>query len=122
MLVKPVFTHAADSRGIRSLVSSETPLSFDDLPTSSHTRWHVECSHKSLKQNVSLAKSPTHTVTTPTNHFFAALWGFIKLEQLKGQTKLNHFALKSKLYLNAPHSAFSTLYELSPPQFIAEGE
>src|SRR5262245_40221283 len=80
---------------------------------------HIECSHKSLKQNVSLEKSPTQTETTQTNHFFAALCGLIKLEMLKVDTKLNHFALKSKLYINALHSAFSTLRELSPPQFAA---
>jgi len=73
-----------------------------------------QCYHKSLKQNVSLAKSPTHTVTTQTNHFFAALCGFLKLERLKGKTKLNHFALKTKLYLTALHSAFSTLRQLTP--------
>jgi len=79
----------------------------------------VECSHKSLKQHVSLTKSPTQTVTTQTNHFFAALCGFIKLERLKVNTKLNHFALKSKLYLNALHSAFSTLRHLTPLQDAA---
>jgi hypothetical protein len=29
------------------------------------------------------------------------------------RTKLNHFALKSKLYLNALHSVFSTLRALT---------
>jgi len=72
-----------------------------------------------LKQNVSLAKSPTQTETTQTNHFFAALCGFIKLEILKVDAKLNHFALKSKLYINALHSAFDTLRELNPIQFAA---
>ena len=116
VLVKQVFTNADGSIGIRYLISSETTLSFDILTTTYHERWEVECYHKSLKQNVALAKSPTHTVTTQTNHFFAALCGFIKLERLKMGTKLNHFALKSKLYLNALRSAFSTLRALSPVQ------
>ena len=119
VLVKQVFTNEDGSVGIRYLVSSDTPLSFEDLTTTYHTRWQVECYHKSLKQNVSLAKSPTQTVTTQTNHFFAALWGFIKLEQLKGQTKLKHFALKSKLYLKALHWAFSTLRQMTPQQNTA---
>jgi hypothetical protein len=80
VLVKQVSTNEDGSVGIRYPVSSDTTLSFDDLTTTYHERWHVECYHKSLKQNVSLAKSPTQTVTTQTNHFFAALWGFIKLE------------------------------------------
>ena len=114
ILVKQVFTNADGSIGLRYLVSSETTVSFDDVTTTYHERWGVECYHKSLKQNVSLAKSPTQTVTTQTNHFFAALCGFLKLERLKGKTKLNHFALKSKLYLKALHAAFSTLRTLTP--------
>jgi hypothetical protein len=113
VLVKQVFTNEDGSSGIRYLVSSDTTLSFDDVTTTYHKRWGVECYHKSLKQNVSLAKSPTQTVTTQTNHFFAALCGFIKLERLKMATQLNHFTLKSKLYLNALHSAFSTLRQLT---------
>ncbi|MBI3795746.1 MAG: transposase [Deltaproteobacteria bacterium] len=116
VLVKQVFTNEDGSVGIRYLVCSDTTLSFDDVTTTYHKRWGVECYHKSLKQNVSLAKSPTQTVTTQTNHFFAALCGFIKLERLKMKTQLNHFTLKSKLYLNALHSAFATLRALTPVQ------
>lgn len=116
LLAKQVFTNEDGSIGILYLVSSATTLSFDDLTTNYQKRWQVECYHKSLKQNVSLAKSPTQTATTQTNHFFAALCGFIKLERLKMRTKLNHFALKSKLYLNALRSAFSTLRTLTPVQ------
>src|SRR5713101_549167 len=116
VLVKQVFTNEDGSSGIRYLVSSDTTLSFDDVTTTYHKRWGVECYHKSLKQNVSLAKSPTQTVTTQTNHFFAALCGFIKLERLKMKTQLNHFTLKSKLYLNALHSAFASLRALTPIQ------
>lgn len=116
VLVKQVFTNEDGSIGIRYLVSSDTTLSFDDVTRTYHKRWGVECYHKSLKQNVSLAKSPTQTVTTQTNHFFAALCGFIKLERLKMKTQLNHFTLKSKLYLNALHSAFATLRALTPVQ------
>jgi len=119
LLAKQVFTNEEGSTGILYLVSSDTTLSFDDLTTNYQKRWQVECYHKSLKQNVSLEKSPTQTETTQTNHFFAALCGLIKVEMLKVDTKLNHFALKSKLYINALHSAFSTLRELSPPQFAA---
>jgi DDE superfamily endonuclease len=113
VLVKQVFTNEDGSIGMRYLVSSDPTLSFADVTTTYHKRWGVECYHKSLKQNVSLAKSPTHTVTTQTNHFFAALCGFIKLERLKMKTHLNHFTLKSKLYLNALRSAFSTLRQLT---------
>lgn len=119
LLAKQVFINEDGSTGIAYLVSSDTTLSFDDLTTSYQRRWQVECYHKSLKQNVSLEKSPTQTQTTQTNHFFAALCGFVKLEMLEVDSKMNHFALKSKLYIKALHSAFDTLRQLNPIQFAA---
>lgn len=116
VLVKQVFTHEDGRVGLRSLVSSDTTLSFAHLTTTYHERWPVACYHKSLKQHGSLAKSPTQTVTTQTNHFFAALCGFVKLERLKMRTTLHHFALQSTLYLNALRSAFATLRTLTPVQ------
>lgn len=113
-LVKQVFTNKDESIGILYLISSDTTVSLDQMTTLYQRRWNVEVYHKSLKQNVSLAKSPTHTEKTQTNHFFAALCGYIKLEMLKVETKTNHFALKTKLYVNALHSAFQTLRELNP--------
>jgi len=79
----------------------------------------VEPYHKSLKQNASLAKSPTKTITTQSNHFFAAVYAYIKLEMLKVATKTNHFALKAKLYVNALRSAFQTLDTLQPVRLAA---
>jgi len=114
LLVKQVFTNEDGSTGILYLVTSDTTLSGDGITTIYQKRLNVEPYHKSLKQNVSLEKSPTQTVTTQTNHFFAALCGYIKLELLKGTTKLNHFALKSKLYLQAIQAAYATLRESYP--------
>jgi hypothetical protein len=79
----------------------------------------VELYHKSLKQNASLEKSPIQTVTTQANYFFGALCGYIKLELLKGVTKLNHFALKSKLYLQAIQFAYAMLRDLNPVSLAA---
>ncbi len=119
LLTNQVFTNEDGSSGILYLVSSHSTLSADRLKTIYQRRWKVECYHKSLKQNVSLSKSPTQTETTQTNHFFAALCGYIKLEMLKVKTKTNHFALKTKLYLNALQSAFQTLRELKPVHLSA---
>jgi hypothetical protein len=118
-LIKQVFTNEDEKVGILYLISSDKTLSFDRMTTIYQRRWNVEIYHKSLKQNVSLAKSPTHTEKTQTNHFFAALCGYIKLEMLKVETKTNHFALKTKLYVNALHSAFQTLREFNFVQFSA---
>ncbi len=119
LLVKQVFANEDGSTGLLYLVTSDTTLSYDDITTIYQKRWNVEPYHKSLKQNASLEKSPTQTVTTQTNHFFAALCAFIKLEMLKGTTQLNHFALKTKLYVNALQVAFSTLRELQPVRLTA---
>jgi len=112
LLVKQVFVNEDGSTGVLYLVTSDLSLMYDDITTIYRKRWNVEPYHKSLKQNASLERSPTHTVTTQTNHFFAALDGYIKLERLKMKTKLNHFALKAKLYAQALRSAFDSLQAL----------
>ncbi len=112
-LIKQIFTNEDGKTAVQYLISSDTKLSIDDITTNYQKRWRVEEYHKSLKQNASLERSPTQTETTQTNHFFAALCGYIKLERLKIKTNQNHFALKSKLYMKALLTAFQTLQELN---------
>ncbi len=119
LLLKRVFTNEEGSTGIQYLVTGDTTLDGNGIATIYQERWNVESYHKSLKQNASLGKSPTKTVRTQNNHFFAALCAYLKLELLKGNTKLNHFALKSKLYLRALQSAYAALRELQPVQLTA---
>ena len=76
LLVKQVFTNEDGSTGILYLVTSDTTLDGNGITTIYQKRWNVEPYHKSLKQNASLEKSPTQTVATQTNHFFAALCGY----------------------------------------------
>lgn len=118
-LVKQVFTNGDGSIGILYLVTSDRDLTYDELTTIYGKRWNVEPYHKSLKQNASLSKSPTKTVTTQSNHIFAALCAYLKLEMLKVDTQTNHFALKSKLYMRALRTAFDTLHELQPIRLAA---
>jgi hypothetical protein len=119
LLLKQVFVHEDGSTGVLYLVTSDHTLTYDAITTLYRKRWNVEPYHKSLKQNASLERSPTHTVTTQTNHFFAALCGYIKLELLKGATKLTHFALKAKLYARALQMAFAALREFNPVRLAA---
>lgn len=112
LLVQQVFTNEDGSTGVLYLVTSDTNLTYDRITTVYRTRWQVECFHKSLKQNAALEKSPTQTCVTQSNHFFAALCAFVKLEHLKSAIKLNHFALKSKLYVHALLAAFTQLRAL----------
>jgi hypothetical protein len=48
-------------------------------------------------------------VTTQTNHLFASLLACIKLERLKFVHKLNHFALKGKIYFHTVKQAWIQL-------------
>jgi len=69
----------------------------------------VEVFHKSLKSNAAFAKSPAHTALTQANHLFASIVTVFKLACLSIHKKLNHFALKSKLYLKAIGAAYRAL-------------
>ena len=108
-LAKQIFINGDGSTGILYLVTSDLTLSYDRITTIYQKRWNIEPYHKSLKQNAGLERSPTQTVTTQSNHFFAALCAYVKLELLKVATHLNHFALRSKLYIRAIQTAFETL-------------
>ena len=72
-------------------------------------RWSVEEYHKSIKQNTAVAKSPTRTIRTQTNHLYASLLAYIKFEKYKFTSSLNHFAIKQKLYNAALKAAFNEL-------------
>ncbi|BCX03046.1 MAG: hypothetical protein KatS3mg053_0984 [Candidatus Roseilinea sp.] len=119
LLAKQVFTNKDGSTGVLFLVTSDTTLTYDGITSLYQKRWTIEPFHKSLKQNAALERSPAHTVTTQTNHIFASLCAFIKLEMLKRKSKSNHFALKSHLYLHAVQSAFDALRQLQPVTLAA---
>jgi DDE superfamily endonuclease len=116
---KQLFINEDGSTGILYLVTSDLTLSSDQIQKLYQKRWSVEEYHKSLKQNVSLEKSPTRTPTTQRNHLFSSLCAYLKLESLKWKTKLNHFALKSKIYQSALKAAYSELVKLNPQPLAA---
>lgn len=113
LLVRRTFTNKDGSTGTLDLVCSDTTLSGDHVATIYEKRWKVEEFFKSLKSNAALAKSPTRTVRTQSNHVFMAIFSVFKLECLKLKHSLNHFALKSKLLIKANQIAFSELRRLS---------
>lgn len=113
LLTKQVFKNKDDSKGILYLVCSDIKLNYDEITTLYKKRWNVEVFHKSIKSNASLAKSPTKTITTQSNHVFASILAAFKLELLKIKLHTNHFALKTKLYLKALLASFFELRKLS---------
>lgn len=118
-LTKQVFRNKNQSTGVRFLVSNDFSLSDEGFTTLYKKRWRVEEYHKSLKQNAAIAKSPTRTLVTQTNHIFASIMAYVKLEKLRLPTRLNHFAMKSKIYLAANKAAFKELLALKNNAFSA---
>ena len=108
-LLKKVFKNENGSTGVLYLVSNDMTSSAERLYEVYQKRWRIEEFHKSVKQNASLAKSPTKIVKTQSNHIVASIIAYCKLEFLKIKTKLNHFALKYKLILRANQIALKEL-------------
>ncbi len=104
------------SAGELLLVSSDRKLSFDEITAIYQKRWKVEDFYKSVKSNASFAKSPARTVRTQSNHCFAAIYAFVKLEKLRIRTTLNHFAIKGQIYIEALKIAYDKLEKMSGTQ------
>ena len=110
LLTRQVFKNEEDApTGVRFLVSNDVRLTDEDFSKLYKKRWSVEEYHKSLKQNVGIAKSPTRTVTTQANHIYCSIWAYVKLEKLKCKTKLGHFEIKAKIYIKALKAAYIEL-------------
>jgi transposase len=114
LLTKQILTNKYASTAVRFLVSNDFSLSDEQFSTLYKKRWSVEEYHKSLKQNASIAKSPTRTLTSQSNHVFASILAYVKLEKMRFIHKMNHFALKTKIYRAALKAAFNELYNLKP--------
>lgn len=112
LLCKQVFKNDDGSVGIQYLVSSDLGLTYNSMTTIYKKRWKVEEYHKSLKSNTGIAKSPTKTKRTQSNHIFASLLAYVRLEKLKICEKTNHFAIKTKLYVGALKTAMNELCQI----------
>ena len=80
VLVKKVFTNEDGSIGILYLASNDIEHDAAYLYQIYQRRWRIEEYHKSIKENASLAKSPTKRVRSQANHIFASKVAFCKLE------------------------------------------
>ncbi|MDN3030798.1 MAG: transposase, partial [Candidatus Tisiphia sp.] len=89
-LIKKVFINEDNSTGILYLVSNDLDHDADHPYEIYQKRWRIEVFHKSIKQNASLAKSPTKKVISQSNHIFASIVAFCKLEMLQLKTHLTH--------------------------------
>lgn len=113
LFCRQVFKNKDDSEGVLYLVSSDISINYDQITAIYKKRWNVEVFHKSVKSNTALAKSPTKTVRTQSNHFFASIYAFYKIEKLKMKHQINHFAIRAKIYIKALRASFQELQMLS---------
>ena len=109
LLVRQVFTNKDGSTAVLHLVCSDLTCDYKAITTTYKRRWQVEVFHKSLKSNANLAKSPTRTVRTQSNHVFMSIYATFKLECLSIAKKSNPFALCRKLLINATRSAYEQI-------------
>jgi hypothetical protein len=109
LFCKQIFTNKDKSTGEMYLVTNNLELSSNDFTMFYKKRWSIEEYHKSIKQNAAAEKSPTRTERTQQNHLFASILAYTKLEELKLCNKMNHFALKSKIYIAAIKAAVKEL-------------
>ncbi len=109
LICRQVFTNKDGSTGSLDLVCSDLSLDGDDIARIYQKRWNIEVYHKSLKSNACISKSPTRTVRTQSNHLFLSICSVLKLEELKLHHKMNHFALKAKIYLKSLKAAYSEI-------------
>jgi DDE superfamily endonuclease len=109
LLSRQVFTNKDGSTGILYLACSDLDCDLAAIEAIYQKRWKVEIFHKTLKSNAALAKSPTQRLRTQSNHIFLSIYAAFRLECLSIKHKLNHFALRAKLYLKAVRFAFDEL-------------
>jgi DDE superfamily endonuclease len=109
LVVRQVFKNKDDSTATLHLVCSDLTCDYDAITTTYKRRWEVEVFHKSLKSNASLAKSPTQTTKTQSNHVFMSICAAFKLECLSLKNKLSPFAMCRKLLINASQAAYAEL-------------
>jgi IS4 transposase len=109
VLYKEVFKNKDGSQGTRYLVTNDLRMAGKQIETLYKRRWGVEEYHKSIKQNASIGSSPARSERTQSNHIFAAIYGYIKLERIKLERKINHFALKTLIYTASLKTAMNLI-------------
>ena len=94
------------------LVTNDIDLSFQEVLEIYKKRWKIEEYHKSLKQNLKIEHSPTKVETSQRNHIHLTVLAYIKLEKLRLNHKMNHFAIKEKIYIEALRASYEKVKEL----------
>jgi len=112
-LIKQVVKNGDDDKSVYLyLITNDITLNFQEVLEIYKKRWKIEEYHKSLKQNLHIEHSPTKVEISQRNHIHLTVCGFIKLEKLRLNYKMNHFAIKEKIYIEALKVAYEKVGEL----------
>lgn len=111
LICKKILKDQEDKEVAIYLITNDLSLDADKMLEIYRKRWNIETFYKSMKSNCSYSKSPTHTVRTQSNHILCSVYAVFKFEMIRLNTNLNHFALKSKIYLKAMKTAMAELWE-----------
>lgn len=126
--VKQLFVNEDGSQVTQYLVCSDVIYTFDQITTiyNSSLRSSVERGRVSqVPQAERFFGTFAHSHSRhpdPSSHnlpLFASLCGYVKLELLKVSNDLNHFALKSSIYLRAMQVAFDAPRQFQPIRLAA---
>jgi len=112
LVSRHVFKNEDGSTGVLYLCSDDPTLSYSQTLELYQKRWSVEEYHKSLKQHASFAQSPTSHPGAQVKHILCSLYAYIKLEGLRLGHGVNHFKLRSRLYLAALRASWNELQVL----------
>ena len=86
------------------------PVEFCDFKTRKQKRKAIISKNEFTRNH--LAKSPTKCIRTQTNHIFMSIYAAFQLECLSLKHKMNHFALRSRIYIQALQHAMFELQSL----------
>ena len=112
-LIKQVVKNGDDDESVYLyLITNDITLNFQEVLEIYQKRWKIEEYHKSLKQNLKIEHSPTKVEVSQRNHIYLCVYAFIKLEKLRLNYNMNHFALKEKIYIEALKVAYEKVGEL----------
>lgn len=112
-VAKEIYINADQSEGELYLVTNQEGMTYQQMISLYPERWRIEPSHKSLKNNASIAASPTKTPTTQAHHIVASFCALVQFEWIKIHASIkNHFKIKRKFYAAAIKIAFKELQQL----------
>ena len=119
MVTRQVYKNADNSTSEIYLITNDLNLESSHIEDIYQKRCNIETYHRSLKQNVSLSKSPTSVIKTQINHIGLAIGAFIELEKLKLDSNQNHYALKRKMLIAANQASYKEITKLKEKYSIS---